>query len=445
MSFSLTIALLVSFGATLVAMPIARRLGILAGLLDHPHARKVQETPIPRTGGIGILAGLLAGGGALLALSGPIGVPIDPKLVAILAGGIVIHLTGVLDDLLELRATTKLLAQMLAVGLVIGQGVVIDRIALPGIGVWELGAMGVPLTGFFLLGFINSINLVDGLDGLASGVVAIGALMLALLGAIGGNLLLTAFSLVLLGSILGFLPYNFSRSHKTFLGDAGSMLLGYLLPVIAILGTRFTGDSIALCVVLAAGLMPILDTATTIWRRFRNRVGIFSPDSMHLHHRMVRFGLSPERTVLTILATTVFCSGVCLAIFVESSGLLLGAAAAAGGLAALEVKLQQHRNEEENRTSFRAILAYLLGAENGRSPRLAGDLSLVEVLADAGHAGRGGRAGNGSNGGNGAGATPFRPLPLPDTEEKISVVGAPENPAPAPAIPVASAVASGRG
>ncbi len=382
MEFSIPIAFLASLVATLVAMPISRRLGVSAGLLDHPHVRKLQVQAVPRTGGIGILVGLLVGTGVLMASAGTVGLPVGRELIAIFIGGVIIHLTGVLDDLLDLPAVGKLLAQMLAVGIVVGQGVVIDRIVLPGILAWELGGFGVPLTAFFLLGFVNAVNLVDGLDGLAGGIVAIGAFMLGLLGVLEGNVLLTALSTILLGSILGFLPFNLSRKRKTFLGDAGSMLLGYMLPVVAIAGSRFSGDSSALIVVLAAAIMPIFDTATTITRRFRNRAGIFRPDSMHVHHRFIRFGLNPQRTVLTIHALTLLSSGVCLAVFVAGTRALLVAAALAGVLVVLQIRGQRRRNLEEDETSFREILFYLLGADNGRGPRLGGELAMVDVIAD---------------------------------------------------------------
>jgi UDP-GlcNAc:undecaprenyl-phosphate GlcNAc-1-phosphate transferase len=382
MENTIAATLLASFGATFLAMPVARRLGAAAGLLDHPHVRKLQRTAVPRTGGIAILVGLLAGIGVLLSSAGTIGFPLGRELLAVFLGGVIIHLTGVLDDLLDLSAWGKLLAQTLAVGIVIGSGVVIDRVAVPGLGSWALGWLATPITAFFLLGFVNAVNLVDGLDGLAGGIVGIGALMLSLLGILEGNLLLAALSAVLLGAILGFLPFNFSKKRKTFLGDAGSMLLGYMLPVTAILGARFTGDSTALFVVLAAASMPVFDTATTILRRFRNRVGIFAPDSMHVHHRFIRFGLSPQRTVLTILALTLLASGMCLAAFVVGTRLLLAASALAGALVVVEIRGQRKRNLEEEETTFREILFYLLGAEDGRGPRLGGELAMADVIAD---------------------------------------------------------------
>ena len=370
-----------SFGVTLLATPITRLLGTSAGLLDQPHVRKLQSSAVPRTGGIGVLVGILAGSGVLLASGETLGLPAGRELLAVFVGGVMIHLTGVLDDLLDLPPLTKLFAQTLAVGVVVGTGILIEEIAIPGLVVWTLGPFAIPFTAFLLLGFVNAVNLVDGLDGLASGVVAIGASMLALCGMMEGNVLLAAFSMVLLGSVLGFLPFNHSESRKTFLGDAGSMLLGYMLPVVAILGVRSSGESTALWVVLAAAVMPIFDTATTILRRFRNRVGIFSPDSMHVHHRLIRFGLSPRRAVLTIHAVTLSASGLCLALLVDEARLLAVASVLAAGLVVGQIREQQRRNLEDEKTGFRDILFYLLGAQNGRGPRLGGELPMVDVIA----------------------------------------------------------------
>jgi UDP-GlcNAc:undecaprenyl-phosphate GlcNAc-1-phosphate transferase len=372
-----------SLGVTLVMMPVARIVGVRMGLLDHPAARKVQRTAVPRTGGIGILFGLLAGTALLAHYSSALGIPMTRELVAIFVGGVLLHITGVLDDLFSLPARLKLFAQVLSVGIVVSQGVVVERIDILGGGVLDLGPFAAPLTVFFLVGFINSINLVDGLDGLASGIVAIGALSLALFGLTDGNYLLAALATVLFGSVVGFLPFNFLR-HKTFLGDSGSMLLGYMLGVVAIAGSWFSGESTPIALVLACAFLPILDTVTTILRRYRKGQAIFLPDSMHLHHRLIRFGLSPRRTVLILLALTLFFAGQSLVLFGGLRALVLTTS-----LAIVFVVLQIHQQRKHNQsdksdpgfdTGFREILFYLLGAQDGPTPRMDGGVSLNEIL-----------------------------------------------------------------
>lgn len=370
-----------SFGATLVAMPVARRLGTRLGLLDHPHERKLQTRAVPRTGGIGLLVGLASGTALLLHFSARLGVPITRELLAVFAGAAIIHATGVLDDLFDLPAVAKLGAQILAVGVAVTQGVIIDRIVLPGGAAWDLGLFAVPATMFFLLGFVNAINLVDGLDGLAGGIAAVGALTLGLAGVLQGNYVLASLSMILLGAVLGFLPFNFRR-EKTFLGDAGSMLLGYLLGVTAIAGAWFSGQSTSLVIGVAAASVPILDTATTIARRFRNGRRLFEADSMHIHHRMVRAGLSPRRTVLTILAVTLFAAGQALVYFVEGVRLLVISSTLAVTLAAIQVLLRRRAHvADADDSGFREILLYLLGAQRGRGALMDESVGMADVLA----------------------------------------------------------------
>jgi len=381
MDLSFAILFLVSLGTTFAVMPVGRRLGMKVGLLDHPHRRKIQSSVVPRTGGIGILLGLMAGTVLLSRLAGDLGVPITRELVAIFVGAVLIHLTGVLDDLLDLRATVKLIAQTLAVVVVVSQGVIVERIVFPSGVTLDLGPLAIPLTSFFLLGFINALNLVDGLDGLASGIVAIGTLTLAILGVLDGNYVLAAFSTIVLGATLGFLPYNFSERRKTFLGDSGSMLLGYLLGVVALSGAWFSGQSSPIFVVTVCAVMPILDTVTTIARRYRKRQALFRPDSMHIHHRMIRFGLTPRRAVLTILLLTFFAAGQALVFFTEGTKLLVVTTSLAALLVVLQIRHQRKLSLADTDSSFREILFYLIGARDGEGPRLDGELAMVDVIA----------------------------------------------------------------
>lgn len=372
-----------SLVVTLASMPLVRRLGSQFGLMDHPHERKLQRTAVPRTGGIAILLGIGAGLGTLYWLSGDLGIPLGREVLAICVGGLVIHATGVLDDLWDLPAKVKLLAQGTAVGIVVMNGVTLDMIVLPDGAVIELGVFAIPLTAFFLLGLVNSINLVDGLDGLASGIAGTASLALVIAGVLTGNALMAAFSTILLASVFGFLPFNFGTKSKTFLGDAGSMLLGWMLGVIAISGARFSGDSTPIFIVLACVSVPIFDTATTIVRRSRNRQAIFRPDSMHIHHRLIRFGLTPRRTVLTILAVTLFAAGQSLAFFVEGTRLLLVASTLAVALVVVQLRRPSRENLVQSDASFREIVFYLLGTQNGTSPRMRGDLAIVDLLQES--------------------------------------------------------------
>jgi UDP-GlcNAc:undecaprenyl-phosphate GlcNAc-1-phosphate transferase len=374
--------LLVSFATALAVTPIARRLGASLGLLDHPHARKVQSAAVPRTGGIGILAGLAAGVAALAALAGGLGVPLGREVAAICVGGVLIHVVGVVDDLWDIPAPAKLLAQSAAVGIVVSSGVVLRQVSFGPDASLSLGPFAVPLTAFLLLGFVNALNLVDGLDGLASGVAAVCALVMALAGVLNGNVVMAAFALPLLGSVLGFLPFNVGRGRKTFLGDAGSTLLGYALAVTAISGARFAhGDATPVLVAFVGALIPIFDTATTIVRRFRTGQGLFRPDSMHLHHRLIRFGLTPQRTVAALLCTTLALSCQLLAYLIDGLYGLHVVSLLAAGLVVVWIRRPRVPASEDADAGVREILLYLLGAQDGGTPRLRGELAIVDVLA----------------------------------------------------------------
>jgi UDP-GlcNAc:undecaprenyl-phosphate GlcNAc-1-phosphate transferase len=358
-----------------------RIVGARIGLLDHPHERKIQRTAIPRTGGIGILFGIAAAMFYLGEIASPLGIAMNRELAAVLLGGALIHVVGILDDLLQLSAKLKLTLQVLVISYVMSSGLLLDGLTFPGGFELDLGIFAIPLTAFFLLGFINSFNLVDGLDGLAGGIAAISSMVLAFAGVLQGNFLLALLSLALLGAVMGFLPFNFIFG-KTFLGDAGSMLLGYLLAVFALAGSRFTFDGTPVLLVMASAIVPILDTSTTILRRLRKGQALFRPDSMHVHHRLIRFGLTPERAVVVILGVTSFAAGLALCVLVDGSALLFVPTVLAGFLVASGMRRDRRRAiEEDTEASIREIVLYLLGTLDGRNARMDGKERIGEILA----------------------------------------------------------------
>ena len=374
--------LIVAWITSLTTTPLMRIVGSRIGLLDHPHERKIQRTAIPRTGGIGILFGVGAAMLYLVKIAPPLGIAMTRELAAVLAGGALIHLIGIMDDLFQLSAKFKLGMQVLVISYVVSNGLLLDGLTFPGGYVLDLGILGIPVTAFFLLGFINSFNLVDGLDGLAGGIAAISAMVLAFAGVLQGNFLLVVLSLALLGAVVGFLPFNFLLG-KTFLGDAGSMLLGYLLAVSALAGSRFTHDATPVLLAIASAIVPILDTFTTILRRLRSGQGLFHPDSMHIHHRLIRFGLTPERTVVVMLGVTAFSAGLSLCLLVEGSAPLLVPTVLAGFLVALGMRRERRAIEDDTEASIRETVLYLLGTLDGPNARMDGKQRIGEVLAAA--------------------------------------------------------------
>jgi len=205
---------------------------------------------------------------------------------------------GVADDRGRLRARHKLLGQCLAVAAVMASGVVVQRVHL--FGWWlELGGLALPFTMFLLLGAINSLNLLDGMDGLLGTVGVIVGLALAGMAALGGQLPAAAVAFALAGSLLGFLRYNLPPA-SVFLGDSGSMVVGLVLGTLAIQASLKAPATVALVMPVALLILPILDTTAAILRRKLTGRSIYSTDRGHLHHCLLRRGLSAWRVLLVV-------------------------------------------------------------------------------------------------------------------------------------------------
>jgi UDP-GlcNAc:undecaprenyl-phosphate/decaprenyl-phosphate GlcNAc-1-phosphate transferase len=335
---------------TRLLMPVARRAGTAWGLVDHPSWRRRQKSPVPCSGGLAIyIAGVIAGG----LLTWWVGVPFATSaLLALAFGGLGTMILGVLDDRFGLHAEKKLLGQILVVSIPMAGGLVLDEIALPGLGTISLGLFAGPVTLFWYLGFINSVNLIDGLDGLAGGIVAIvaGTLVVA---AHGGDPVGALFVGALLGAVAGFLRDNLSR-ERIFLGDAGSMLLGLWIAGLS-LGLAKTTPALPAIAVFAM-FVPVLDTSTTILRRWHRGVSVFRPDAEHLHHRLLALGQPALRATMTLwFATLAAASTGALLMGAPSAGVVAVAAAAAAAIE-LAYTLQHDRHPRLGR-----VVGYLLG------------------------------------------------------------------------------------
>ena len=275
-------------------IPIVKQIAFHVNALDIPNARKVHTKPIPRLGGLGIYAGFLLG----YMLFGFESVQMN----AILIGSIIIIITGIIDDIKPVPAKYKFLGQLVAALIIpVYGGIVLKDISFFEIYI-NFGIFSYPLTIFFILGVINCINLIDGLDGLAGGIASIyfftiGIISIFFMNSSGLDALLT---FVMLGSTLGFLFHNFNPA-SIFMGDSGSMFLGYIIAVIALLGYKnITFTSFIVPIFLLA--IPIMDTFFAILRRLVNHKPISEPDKNHLHHQFLKQNFSQKRTVLIIYA-----------------------------------------------------------------------------------------------------------------------------------------------
>ena len=301
--FSAGIALLVSFLLT----PLVRRLCLRMGWMDNPDWRKVNRRPMPRIGGLAIYAGFAV---SLLyfILSGSASLD-KTKVWGLLASSFVIFLVGFADDTQGLTPRRKLFYQICAAMVASLFGFTIMRVSNPfGTHIDAPAIIGIVLTVLWIVGFTNAINLLDGLDGLAAGVVAIisGSLFFAAVKA--NSPIVAAYAVILCASALGFLPYNFYPA-KIFMGDTGSMVLGFVLALISIEGAQKGATLVTFFVPVVAMGVPAIDTGIAILRRLVRGNKIFEPDKEHIHHQLLYQEGSQREAVVKLYFLTL-CFGL---------------------------------------------------------------------------------------------------------------------------------------
>lgn len=287
--YNLVLACFLSWATT----PWIKKLALKVGATDAPNARKVHTKTMPRLGGVAIYIGFV-----LTVLSTQ---DLNREILGLLIGCTVILLVGILDDIYGLSPKLKFLGQFIAALVLIAFGYKVRFVTHP----WEAGTiidleyLAIPFTILWIIGVTNAVNLIDGLDGLAAGTSAIAAITMALVGFTSGQAVAASLALILAASILGFLRYNFHPA-QIFMGDCGSLFLGYALGALAISGLTKGATVISLFIPVVILGIPIMDTLFAIVRRFSNGRPIFQPDKKHLHHCLLELGLSHKGTVLVI-------------------------------------------------------------------------------------------------------------------------------------------------
>lgn len=276
---------------TLILTPILIKISLKINATDKPNHRKVHTNPIPTLGGLAIFVSFMIG---LFILQ-----PASPYHLSIICGAILIIGLGVIDDLYNLSAKVKFIVQIVAALLVVfWGGLQVEFINLPFGGQVEFGFLSSMITILWIVGVTNAMNLIDGLDGLAAGVSSIALLTIAGMAIIKGDVYVTTLALVLFFSTVGFLPFNFFPA-KIFMGDTGALFLGYMISVLALLGFKnVTIISFIIPIFILA--VPISDTLIAMVRRYINKQPMSSPDSSHLHHRLIQLGLTHKQSVLFI-------------------------------------------------------------------------------------------------------------------------------------------------
>ncbi|MGE4272114.1 MAG: glycosyltransferase family 4 protein [Desulfitobacterium sp.] len=319
MTFILTfaIALIVAIFAT----PLSMKLGQLWGAIDYPGGRRVHKTPVPRIGGIAIYAAFWV---AVIFMGNW-----DRGIWGLFFGSTIIMLVGVVDDIFNLRPLVKLVWQIVAAAVLLFFGFSMNKISLPfmdkplDFAAIGLGWLGLVLVVIWIVGLVNTVNISDGLDGLAAGICFEAALLLCWSAFRINEFTEAHLTLALAGAALGFLFFNFHPA-RVFMGDSGSMFLGYIIGGISIMGLLKTATILGLVFPLLVLGMPLTDMTFAIIRRKVRGLSIAKADRGHLHHRLLDAGLSQRQAVLLLYGMS-GCFGIA-AVFGALGSWILAAA-----------------------------------------------------------------------------------------------------------------------
>lgn len=325
--YALGAALVGGLSTNLLIPPVVK-LAIALRALDHPDARKLQAGAVPRLGGLAIAAGLALGAGTgAVALWESWGHRVErDEILALAFGTGLVFLVGLVDDLVGVRPGTKLLFQIIAAGFLLRVGWSFEVLRLPWVGEIELGLLGGLVSLLWIVGVTNAINLIDGLDGLAGGVVTIISLSLLFYAIFQGNPGTVMLMAATVGACVGFLRHNWEPA-RIFMGDSGSLTLGYLLAAATVHSSLKAPAAVAILVPILALGVPVMDTLLVMAVRFLDRpqgpaatrfLRMFHADRQHLHHLLSHFGGRRSRIVAVIYAVVLsFCA---LALFVAITG-----------------------------------------------------------------------------------------------------------------------------
>ncbi len=280
-------------------------------LYDNCGIRKVHKSSIPRIGGIAIFLSSTALVVAVLFLNNRIGGlfnDIRVQVISLLGCGTFIFIIGLIDDICNLRARHKLAAQMLAACVMYMAGIRIESLSLTELFTIKLGFLSLPITILWIIGLTNAVNLIDGLDGLAAGISAIACGAIAIFSIAAGQVIMAVIMLAILGGLCGFLIYNFNPA-RIFMGDCGSMYLGFVLASSSVICTAKSGTLVGLALPILSLGLPIFDMSFAMLRRFLEGRRIMSPDRSHLHHILLDLGLRQKHVVISMYMVTAIAAG----------------------------------------------------------------------------------------------------------------------------------------
>lgn len=299
--------MVLGFIFTILITPLVRQGAVSIGLVDQPSARRINRVPIPTGGGIALYLGFFLAGYLMDV----------PNLLPLFISGTVVVVVGLVDDYYQLPAGYKFIGQLVAVMIYVIAGAQIQFVTNPFGGMIYLGMWSVPVTMLWMLALINVMNFIDGSDGLATGITIIAGLALLSIAMDLGRQPQVLAAGLLVGCALGFLPFNFSPA-RMFLGDAGSMFVGFLLAALSTEGALKGAATIGITVPLLILALPVCDTFVVIGRRLMQGVPVYQADTQHFHHRMLALGLSQRQVAL--LAYLFSCSSAGIALLLARTG-----------------------------------------------------------------------------------------------------------------------------
>ena len=304
---SFLIVFILTLIVSTISVPFVIKLAQKLGVVDKPDARKVHSNVMPRLGGLAIYIAFLAG---FIYISTIIELPMSIAIAAT-----VIVIVGFIDDKFQIKPWHKLSGQLLAAIVVLSDGLFIKYLSIPfveesvQVSLW----IAIPISIIWIIGVTNAVNLIDGLDGLASGVSIIAAAAIFVMALIMNDIIVAFLSITLIGSTLGFLFFNFHPA-KIFMGDTGSLLLGFLLAILSLISFKQV-TIITLIIPIIILAVPIIDTSIAIIRRKLNRQRIMDADKNHLHHRLLAAGFSHRQAVLFIYSMAILFGGSAILVY----------------------------------------------------------------------------------------------------------------------------------
>ncbi|RQD76928.1 MAG: undecaprenyl/decaprenyl-phosphate alpha-N-acetylglucosaminyl 1-phosphate transferase [Candidatus Syntrophonatronum acetioxidans] len=291
---------------TLLATPLVIKLAYRVGALDQPDNRKVHRKIMPRLGGGAIYIGFI--------ISLIFFMDFNLQVLGIILGGTLILILGAVDDIWGIPPLLKLKGQVVAALVVAAFGVRVNFLSNPFDGFIELGLLTIPFTVLWIVAITNAVNLIDGLDGLASGISTIALATFAVISFFMGQPLVSLMALALVGSVLAFLKYNFFPA-RVFLGDSGSLFLGFNVASLAVFGLLKGVTMVAFVIPIIVLGVPLFDTLFAVVRRYLQREPIFQADKEHIHHRLLKKGFSHRQVVVLIYLISLCFSASALLMF----------------------------------------------------------------------------------------------------------------------------------